>query len=155
MILGHIDNVAKETEWYSQSLQKGFQYLQSTDFSQLEDGKHCIDGINMFAIISRYKPEPKEQRRPEAHQKYIDIQYIISGEEIIAYSHLTATATVVEDLLAEKDVIFFSNRGNEIDITVSPGMYAVFFPWDIHRPNCMSQPDLAVRKVVLKIKMED
>jgi len=153
MIVGHIDNFAKEKPWYSQALQKGFQYLQDSDFSQLADGKHSLDGENMFAIVSRYKPEPKEKRRPEAHQKYIDIQYIVAGEEVIGYSNLSAVATVSEDLLAEKDIIFFSNIGDEIDIVVSQGMYAVFFPWDIHRPNCVSQAEMTVRKVVLKIKL--
>jgi biofilm protein TabA len=34
-------------------------------------------------------------------------------------------------------------------------MYAVFFPWDIHRPGCVSQPGVKVRKVVVKIKVSD
>jgi len=153
MILGHLKNFAMEKDFFSSRLQKGFHFLQNTDFTNLAEGKMDIDGENVFAIISKYQPEPKEERYPESHGKYVDIQYIISGEEIIGYTNLSDEFEIAQDWLAEKDLLFYKKISNEMDLTLSDGMYAVFFPWDVHRPSCRSIPGIAVHKVVVKVKL--
>ena len=61
---------------------------------------------------------------------------------------------VLEDKLAEKDVIFYKNPADESDIVLSAGMFGIFFPWDVHRPNvALGQPS-PIRKVILKISMD-
>jgi len=151
MIVGHIKN--REKELYSPILQNGLKFLEQTDFSDWENGRHEIDGNNMFAIIQEYLPDVRENRKAETHGKYLDIQYVVAGEEIIGYSNLTAAAEVDEDCLADKDAVFYRNLTTETDVRVLSEMYAIFFPWDIHRPGCVSKPGIRVRKVVLKIKL--
>ena len=58
-------------------------------------------------LVSAYETQPKGERRPEAHQKYVDIQYVISGEEVIGFGSLAKVSGVLEDCLAKRDVIFF------------------------------------------------
>lgn len=151
MILGFIQHIDKEKTIYPAALQKGLEYIKNTDFSALPAGKYPIDGDKMFALVSEYMPEAKELRKAETHEKYIDIQYIVSGEEIMGVAPLSTTAEVLEDCLAERDAIFYKKFANEIDVQTCEGMYILFFPWDIHRPNCISRPGVKVRKVVLKI----
>ena len=153
MILGHMKNFAAEKGFFSSKLQRGFDFLQNADFANLAEGKVEIDGENIFAIISQYQPEPKIARNPESHRKYIDIQYIISGEEIIGYANFSKKFEIAEDYLVDKDLLFYKSISNEMDLTLSAGMYAVFFPWDIHRPSCTSTPGVLVRKIVVKIKL--
>lgn len=137
MIVGHINNFEKAQEYYPPILQKGLRFLKETDFSALSTGRHEIDGDNMFAIIQEYDPETRENRKAETHAKYIDIQYMIAGEEIMGYANLTAAAEVAENRLADKDALFYKELQDETDVKVGPEMYAVFFPWDIHRPGCV------------------
>ncbi|MDR3588991.1 MAG: YhcH/YjgK/YiaL family protein [Negativicutes bacterium] len=151
MIVGHIDNLEKEL--YPPLLMKGLRFLKETDFVKAPVGRNEIDGDKMFALVQEYQPDVRENRKAETHAKYIDIQYIVSGEEIMGYANLTGAAEVAEDRLADKDAIFYKNLGDETDIKAGPGMYAIFFPWDIHRPGCMTKPGVTVRKVVLKIKL--
>ncbi|MDR3559833.1 MAG: YhcH/YjgK/YiaL family protein [Negativicutes bacterium] len=153
MIFGHIDHFAKARELYPQSLQKGLAFLRDTDFSAMSVGRHEIDGDKMFALVQEYQPDVKENRKAETHEKYIDIQYIVSGEEIMGYANLTATAEIAENRLADKDALFYKNVENETELQASAGMFAVFFPWDVHRPGCVKKAGALVRKVVLKIKM--
>jgi len=155
MIIGHINNIDKEKMIYPEVLQKGLAYLRDTDFSKLVDGKYPIDGENMFAGISEYYPEEKEKKKTETHMQYIDIQYVVSGEEIVGLSSLSAGAEISEPYCAEKDATFYSRVENEFEIKISQGMYAIFFPWDIHRPGCISQPGTKIRKVVLKLRASD
>ena len=153
MIVSHINNFEKEQGFFSPILQKGLRYLINTDFSKVSNGRHVICGDDMFAIISEYSPEDKEKRKPETHEKYIDIQYIISGEEIMGYKNFSQASMVLEDHLIEKDIVFYKGIDNESEIKLQQGMFAIFFPWDIHRPGCISKTDIEVRKVVLKIKI--
>ena len=63
----------------------------------------------------------KEQRRPEMHEKYIDIQYICSGEEMIGVAPVAAAGEVDEAVLAERDVIYYKSCTEETEIVLSLG----------------------------------
>ncbi len=154
MIVGHLLNIENEINLYPAGLQAGLKFLLETDLSLLSLGKHEIqDG--MFAMVAEYETEPKEERRPEAHQKYLDIQYICSGQEIIGSGPLAAVSEVDEDCLEARDIIFYKGISAETEIILSQGMFAVYFPWDAHRPNCnVGEKAGKIRKVVIKIEMD-
>ena len=154
MIVSHLDFLDKDGPVLPPALHRALNYLKSTDFSKVQPGKFAIDGDKLHGMLNEYQSEPKEKRRLEAHRKYIDVQYMVSGEETIGYGRLTDDLIVLEDKLAEKDAIFFQEVSNETDIVMTPGMYAIFFPWDVHRPNCAAGSPGAVRKVVLKVAVD-
>src|SRR4051812_33835869 len=84
----------------------GFDYLRSTVFETVADGKYAIDGEDLFAIVQSYATKPREQGRWEAHRHYADIQYLISGSEVMGIAPL-GQMTVQEPYVREKDVEFF------------------------------------------------
>ena len=151
MIFGALENLAEEKMALSPALQRGLQYLKATDLSQLSIGRHNIDGDLMFALVSEYEVEPFENKYPEAHQKYIDIQCIAWGEELIGCSLLAKEYEIERDELVEKDIIFYKSVKREINIVLTPGCYAVFFPSDVHRPGCINRERHNVKKIVIKI----
>ena len=153
MIFGHIQNFEQDKAALSPVLQAGLLYLKNTDVSKLTIGKHEIDGEKMFVSVSEYEVEPKEQRRPEAHKKYIDIQYVAWGEEVIGHSLLSSQYEVTQDELAERDVVFYKTVAHESELVLKPGLYAIFFPSDVHRPGCISSGKLHVKKIVVKIAL--
>lgn len=153
MIFGHISTLAKDAPLLPQALVKGLEYLATTDLSALPAGKHEIEGQDIYVSINEYETQPREMRRAEAHADYLDIQYMIAGEELIAYSVLADGNEVLADELAARDVIFYKTVEPETDLVMTAGMYAVFFPWDVHRPNCKLQQEQKVKKAVVKIRM--
>ena len=62
---------------------RGLELLRDTDFSQMADGRYEVDGENLFYMLQSYTSSPANDT-PEAHKKYIDIQFLISGQEKIA-----------------------------------------------------------------------
>lgn len=154
MILGHIGKLQQEKGLLPAVLRTGLEYLAKTDFSKMAAGKYEIAGSDIYASVSEYTTDLKENKKLEAHVKYIDIQYIISGVETIGFDVLTDTLAVKEDKLAEKDVIFYQAVPNETDLKLTEGMYAIFFPWDVHRPGCAAGAPGPVRKVVVKVRMD-
>jgi YhcH/YjgK/YiaL family protein len=154
MILGHIKNLQQEKGLFAKALRMGLEYLAKTDFTAMAPGKYEIAGSDIYASLSEYTTDRKENKKPEAHVKYVDIQYIISGTENIGYGDLAPGLAVKEDKLAEKDVIFYQDVPGETDLKLTAGMYAVFFPWDVHRPGCAAGESVPVRKVVVKVKAD-
>lgn len=151
MIFGELKNFDQEKMTMAPALQQGLYYLKTTDLAKLSIGRHDIDGDNMFALVSEYELEPSENKLPEAHGKYIDIQCISLGEELICCSFLSSECEVERDELVEKDIIFYKKVEEEMNIVLTPGRYAILFPNDIHRPGCIHQDLQKVKKIVIKI----
>ncbi|MHC1761921.1 MAG: YhcH/YjgK/YiaL family protein [Negativicutes bacterium] len=154
MITGHLAHWDKEKHLYAPAIQKAITWLQINDLAALPTGRQEIDGEKLYALVSEYSTEPKEKRRAEAHRKYVDVQYIVKGTEIVGYSPMQEGLEVLEDKLVEKDAIFYKNPPGEVELILETGMFAVLFPWEVHRPNCLRGEAAPVRKVVLKINME-
>lgn len=156
MISGHIANLAQDLGTLPPKLARGLRFLAETDFAGLAPGRIEIDGDRIFALVQDYETLPKADCRPETHRRYIDIQYVASGREIIGQAPLLASAEVVDDRRdTPADIAFFSDPANETDVLLEAGGWAVFHPWDIHRPRVAAGAVSAVRKVVLKIRVDD
>ncbi|WP_351089852.1 YhcH/YjgK/YiaL family protein, partial [Shewanella sp. S1-49-MNA-CIBAN-0167] len=69
----------------SPRLAKALAHLADTDFSQLEVGNYPLEGKDIFVIVNDYETKPKEIEPFEVHQQYIDVQYVVSGEEEFGY----------------------------------------------------------------------
>lgn len=151
MIFGKLENFAQEKTALSPVLQRGLEYLKTTDLCKLPIGRHDIDGDDMFASVSEYEVEPLENKYPEAHKRYIDIQCIAWGEELIGCSFLADGYEVERDELVERDIIFYKRVEQEEKIVLTPGRYAIFFPSDVHRPGCINKEHRKVKKIVIKI----
>jgi YhcH/YjgK/YiaL family protein len=149
MILDKIENADLYAN-ISENLKKGFDFLKNTDLLNAEIGKHEIDGKNVFALVSEYESKAHQDCRLEAHRTYADIQYIVSGKEAIGFAPLN-DQTVTAEYNTDKDIIFFS--GETEQLTVEAGMFAVFFPQDVHRPCMQIGGPEKVKKVVVKVKM--
>ena len=132
-------------------LDRALEYLAETDFSALEDGRHPIDGQAIFALVSTYETEPESVRSFEAHRRYIDVQYILTGREIICWAPLQELTTAGE-YSAEKDIVFLAGD-SRARLQLTPGTFALFYPQDAHKPNCAWDSPQPARKVVVKVRV--
>lgn len=155
MIYGHID--VKTTEKaFSPAIRKALKVLRSTDFSSMEKGTYPLDGEKLILQIHELSTSGKKTRRAEVHVKYIDLQFILSGQELIGFYPDKGDGKVEEDLLSVRDILFYEYREDvdEVLLPMKAGNYAIFFPEDVHRPSCDYEGPHAVRKVVLKIAVD-
>ncbi|MDF2522416.1 MAG: hypothetical protein K0R31_57 [Clostridiales bacterium] len=151
MILDNLNNWDKQKNAFGKAIKRGIEYLIQNDFSKMGIGQYEVDSEGMVAYVKENKTLNKSELRPEAHQKYIDIQFVYSGEEKMGYAPLLPDFEVDEDTLDEKDTIFYRNVKNEVDLIITQGMYAIFFPGDVHRANCLIDISRPVKKVLIKI----
>ncbi|MEI8114054.1 MAG: YhcH/YjgK/YiaL family protein [Bacteroidia bacterium] len=149
MILDELNH----SNWYSgisDNLNKGFEFLRNTDLSSLEPGKFKIVGDDVYALVNEYNTKDPQDCLPEAHRIYTDIQYLVSGREAIGFVTLD-NQQILSEYDPEKDIAFYS--GETSPIVLAPGMFAVFFPQDIHRPGMQIGSPEKVKKVVVKVKI--
>lgn len=129
------------------------EYLYKTDFSKLKAGKYPVDGDRVFALIQEPTTYPKEQAKWESHNSYIDIQYMLHGEEIIG-SQKTEFLRISEPFREGADIAFYSDNGEGFFPVLKSGSFVVCFPTDAHMPLiCPNQPQ-KIKKVVIKVKAD-
>ena len=140
--LAHIDRY----EGMHPGVMQGLHFLADTDFSKLPDGRVEIDGDNVFANLMTVETKPANDT-PEAHRKYIDIQYLISGHEVIAVAPLEEMTQV--ESRPQNDIWFY--RGNTVRVVIGNGRFTVHFPGDAHAPGIALEKPQTVRKCVVKV----
>lgn len=130
---------------------KAFQYLTATDFSQVQKGKYEVDGTDIIAIVNEYNTVPASGEQMEAHKKYIDIQYIVSGQELIGHDFLLQQSPS-KAYDADSDYWLFGGTPAFFS-KMQEGMFAIFFPTDLHMPNILVKESSPVKKVVMKVSV--
>jgi len=125
-----------------------FDFLRK-DLKSMEPGKYPLVGDQVFALVSTYSTKTPEQAKWEAHRKYIDLQYVIEGEERMGQMPL-AGAKAPQQYDAEKDLIFFGDQEGEY-FTADSRCFFLFFPEDVHRPGVLVEESKPVKKLVIKI----
>jgi YhcH/YjgK/YiaL family protein len=129
---------------------RAFRFLCDTNVSQLAPGKQEIDGERIFAIVANQMGKPPTTALLEFHRRYIDIQYVIAGPDVMGWLPLELCRRIAEPYDAERDLGFFFDRPSTW-CEVPPGYFAIFFPHDAHAPLAIEQP---VHKVVVKIAVK-
>lgn len=132
-------------------LQKALTFLRLPDIHSLKDGKIELEGDKVFAIVQRYQTIMTGTPKFEYHQKYIDIQYIVSGEEVIGWTP-AERIIITEPYDADKDVCFgIVAQEHWIPLRMQPGHLTVLWPEDGHAPKVAAGKPAMVMKIVVKV----
>ncbi|MBD0294016.1 MAG: YhcH/YjgK/YiaL family protein [Flavisolibacter sp.] len=147
-----IDKVqfAKQYHLNQAAWDKAFAYLKNTDLKTLANGKHVIDGDKVYATVSEAPTKDYDKTAFESHRKYIDLQYVITGEENMAKAPVTSV-TVSKPYDEATDLANYTGEGKIY--TVPAGTFMLFFPTDAHRPNITPGGNKVVKKIVIKINV--
>jgi YhcH/YjgK/YiaL family protein len=133
--------------------EKAFNFLKNTDLSKLELKRYDIDGDNLFATVSEYTSKNEDAAKFEAHRKYIDLQYVISGKEVMNIAPLASIKEVINPYDDKKDIEFVT-VSKVVNYKASPSNFFIFFPTDVHRPGLKDGVNSLVRKIVIKVKVD-
>ncbi len=131
---------------------KAFAFLRDSDLTNLKPGKYVIDGTNVYATITEAPSKEFEASAWESHRKYIDLQYVIKGQETIGVAPVSK-ATITKPYNETGDSANYNVQGQYY--VAMPGTFFLFFPSDVHRPNIKVAGYDVVKKIVIKIRMVD
>lgn len=127
---------------------KALAYLRGADLEALEEGKYEIDGEEIYMMISERELKNKADAAMEAHDRYIDIQVVITGREGFGWKDRSLCTAPRGEMNTAKDILFYDDAPTTY-VELSAGQAAIFFPDDAHAPLV---GEGKVKKCVVKVK---
>lgn len=131
--------------------EEAFEYINSMNLAEIRDGNYEIHGDKLRAIVSGKKGKTVEEslEKFECHDKHIDIQFCINGNEQIGWKPRQSCILKKFNYDEEKDVTFYNDQP-DMFFKLTGGQFAIFFPEDVHAPMI---GDGRIKKVVIKVKL--
>ena len=155
MITGNLAHLERLAGQLTGPVKKALELLAERDVTELPVGKTLLAGEDIFASVNVYETEPAADHRPEKHFQYIDIQVLGAGREKIGYTDMENAGEITEDRREPNDVVFYDKVEKENFVQLEKGDFAIFFPWEVHRPNCQFEGKAEkVKKIVVKVRMD-
>jgi len=158
MIYAHIHNLDTYAS-LSPDILVGLEFLRDAK-PDIENGVYQLNP-RVKAIVSEYETKPQNPNGYEAHRQYIDIQYILQGQERVAclpIEQLTETKPYSEEsdcalYSADLSPLTLDSRLSPSFLSLLPGYFAIFYPQDGHMPQLSIDTPTKVKKVVVKVKI--
>ncbi len=150
MLAGTIQQVVEQIR-LTPNLEKAFDFLKTANLAALEDGRIEIDGAQVYVLVQSYETLPLESAKFEAHRRYLDIQYVATGQEIIGWAplHHMVECTPYNDA---KDVFNGKVPVEALSqVHLAAGELAVLYPSDAHAPKIQVGQPARVKKIVVKV----
>lgn len=144
------DSLKNRAAYYGLSprIKQAFELFDTVDWSKAEAGVHELDGRTIYANVQERPLKSREEAKLEVHDKYIDIQILLSGaEEAFGWSDRSTLREPKEAFNAEKDIQFFLDKPQTY-YTLRPGQFTILLPEDAHAPLV---GEGTIRKVILKV----
>ena len=148
-----IKNSLKYTKNYynlSNKIRLGLEFLENNNLKNFENGKYQILNDEVYINIQDYNTKPENQGKWEAHRKYIDIQFMIEGSELIGVGEIQDFKTI-ESYDEKKDVEFLSSNLTQQFIKMTEGDFIILYPYDVHMPQISVDSSSYVKKAVVKV----
>lgn len=152
MIFGNLNNQGIEAT-YPEPVKIALNYLNANDMLAMSAGVYELDGKRMYVQVIDTTTNLIENKRPEVHRNYVDLQYSPAGNELIGFVPDLGNFKSSEGYQEDRDIMFYDHVENEVFLNMTAGSFAVFFPWDVHRPACAMGEPASVRKIVMKLHM--
>ena len=153
MIYDSINNIATY-KGLSEDIYQGLTFLQNAT-PDIANGVYEITP-RVRAIVSEYETKPQNQNGYEAHKEYIDIQYLLAGEERVACLPIE-WLTETKPYSQENDCALYSavTSHQPSYLTLLPGYFAILYPQDGHMPQLSVKAPTKVKKVVIKVALPE
>ena len=138
---------------YPAAIQRALTYVTTTDVASLAPADYPIEGDKMYAKVFDNTSKSVSESHPELHKKYIDVQFFVTGGELMGIYPKKKDYEVVE-VHEDQDLYFLGEVEGEQFLRMEPGDYIILFPNDVHRPGIAEKEPQTYRKVVVKVSMD-
>ena len=137
------------------NMEPALDFLRQVRGADLPDGRIEIAGDSVFALVQWY--ETVLATDPvvfEAHRQYIDVQYMLAGEEVIAWAPVDRLVVTQPYDPASDAWLGALPASYATFVRLMAGELAVLYPTDGHAPRVAAGAPAVVRKIVVKVAVE-
>ena len=138
-------------EKLNEKFPKAFEIVKNVLESSCELGRYEVEGSEFYYMVQSYNTKAPGEAQFEAHKRYIDIQVMLEGEEIIRFESPNKLS-VTKEYDADADYQLFAMSREFDSVRLAKGDMTIIFPGEPHAPaiGTAAQPE-KVRKLVIKI----
>ena len=131
---------------------RALQELSKFNLENMPTSTVVYEEGNLFANPVSLTSKPESECIFEAHEKYLDIHYILDGTEGIATAYPT-DLNIKKPYDINNDVAFYTGEANGI-YYLTPGNFMICWPTDAHKVAIMKDSPTAIKKIVFNIKAD-
>ena len=129
-------------------------YLNTLDLNALENGRHDINDQIYMNVMEPETAEPSS-KKAELHHEYLDVQVLIRGTENIEVGANYPDLSKYESYNEADDYQLCADIDDKFTITMKPKMFAVFYPYEPHKPCCIVNGKTEkIKKLVVKVPVK-
>ncbi|MEN6419606.1 MAG: YhcH/YjgK/YiaL family protein [Clostridiaceae bacterium] len=136
--------IQKALDWYLAFVDDGAPLPARTE---LEPGKIWINGVN-------YETAANPAPLMEAHQNYIDVMYVVEGEERFYYKPFANVSEITMPYDSEKECALAKLDPDSNSLRFTAGKFVIFFPQDGHLAAQLWDKPCKVRKFIAKVAVD-
>ena len=114
-------------------------------------GRHEVNDF-FFYNVQEYETDCIKDKMYESHKKHIDIQLLLSGEEMMEVTDV-AGLEIAKPYDIEKDCIFYYPNTNTSGVLLKPGSVMLLYPKDGHRSMSFGTKGCKIKKIVGKLSI--
>ncbi len=113
----------------------------------------ALDGESLFMNFAEYTTHCEIGHPSEAHRKYIDVMYMVDGNETVYVKPTSQLKKIRSDYDPEIEALLADTDDDAIPVRLSSGMFLILFPGDAHTPGCDPLPErgVNVKKIIGKV----
>ena len=129
-------------------------YLNRLDLNALENGRHDINDQIYMNVMEPETAEPSS-KKAELHHEYLDVQVLIRGTENIEVGANYPDLSKYESYNEADDYQLCADIDDKFTVTMKPKMFAVFYPYEPHKPCCVVNGKTEkIKKLVVKVPVK-
>ena len=128
---------------------EAINYLSHLRNEDISLGRHVVNDGFFYNVIE-YETTDEPDKLYESHQRYVDIQLLLVGEEIMQVVDINRLP-VFQSYDSETDFTLYAPVNNGSIILLRPGSFLVLYPKDAHRSMSLNHNKGKVRKIVGKV----
>lgn len=149
MVLDTIANASRYLQ-IGEGIANALNYIRNNDLSAVLPGKYEIEGDRLVMLVMELENTNTNENRLEGHRRYIDLQYWVSGSELMGHEILNSQP-VLEAYNEKSDCGFYNCIASYSRLL--PGMFVIYYPSDLHTAVNDPLSNERVKKVVFKIQV--
>lgn len=133
-------------------MREAAEFLRAFAKKPGEMKRYSLNENGLFVNAETYLTKPEQGREAEAHRKYVDLQFVLSGRERIGVSPLEMMTPAGEFQPAD-DIGFYTGECAQW-ARLAAGGFALIWPHEAHLPGTQWGGESRVVKLVAKLPLK-
>lgn len=134
----------------SERVRKALDFLRTVSQST-PDGKYEVEGKNIFVLVMSPMTDFADKRTYEAHKLYIDIHFVIEGEQVVYWRPLLLLSA--KGYIEADEAYSFPDNPLGTPLHLSGRNFVIFYPEDAHKTQCVVNQPERIKVCVMKVKV--